>query len=83
MKWLLWKDYRHNRLIVFTAVFLLLLPYLIALGVNCWAEIYYPGTSKWKLGFAFAGLYGFLCQKRRVCYLLVKGGIRFSNIMAK
>ncbi len=29
------------------------------------------------------GLYGFLCQQRRVCYLLVKGGIRFSNMMAK
>ena len=28
MKWLLWKDYRHNRLIVFAALFLLLVPYL-------------------------------------------------------
>ena len=33
MKWLLWKDYRHNRLIVFTALAILLGPYLIGLGV--------------------------------------------------
>ena len=29
MKWLLWKDYRHNRLIVFTALALLLGPHLL------------------------------------------------------
>lgn len=35
MKWLLWKDYRHNRLIVFAGLALLLGPYLIGLGVIC------------------------------------------------
>jgi hypothetical protein len=35
MNWLLWKDYRHNRLIVFAALGLLLLPYLIGLGIIC------------------------------------------------
>jgi ABC-type transport system involved in multi-copper enzyme maturation permease subunit len=38
MKWLLWKDYRHNRLIVFTALTLLLAPYLIALVTMCVAS---------------------------------------------
>ena len=33
MKWLFWKDYRHNRLIVFAALALLLGPHLIGLGV--------------------------------------------------
>lgn len=33
MKWLLWKDYRHNRLIVFTTLALLLTPYLIGIAV--------------------------------------------------
>ncbi len=33
MKWLLWKDYRHNRLIVFTVLALLLGPHLIGLGI--------------------------------------------------
>ena len=29
------------------------------------------------------GLYGFLCQRRVVCYLLSDIGIRSSNMMAK
>ena len=39
MKWLLWKDYRHNRLIVFAALAILLAPYLIGLGVMCWRTL--------------------------------------------
>jgi ABC-type transport system involved in multi-copper enzyme maturation permease subunit len=42
MRWLLWKDYRHNRLIVFTALVLLLGPHLIGLGilsVGRWVKI--------------------------------------------
>jgi len=31
MRWLLWKDYRHNRLILGTALFLLIVPYALAL----------------------------------------------------
>jgi ABC-type transport system involved in multi-copper enzyme maturation permease subunit len=38
MNWLLWKDYRHNRLIVFTALTLLLAPYLIAVVMMCVAS---------------------------------------------
>jgi ABC-type transport system involved in multi-copper enzyme maturation permease subunit len=58
MNWLLWKDYRHNRLIVFTALFLLLIPHLIALGVTCWAKVYWPpGTLHWKFSLAIACLY--------------------------
>jgi ABC-type transport system involved in multi-copper enzyme maturation permease subunit len=33
MKWLLWKDYRHNRLIVVAALALLMVPYLVGFGV--------------------------------------------------
>ncbi len=33
MRWLLWKDYRHNRLIVFTALALLLGPHLVGVGI--------------------------------------------------
>jgi ABC-type transport system involved in multi-copper enzyme maturation permease subunit len=35
MKWLLWKDYRHNRLIVFAALVLLVVPYLIGIAGIC------------------------------------------------
>ena len=32
MRWLLWKDYRHNRLILGTALFLLVVPYGLAVA---------------------------------------------------
>jgi ABC-type transport system involved in multi-copper enzyme maturation permease subunit len=35
MRWLLWKDYRQNRLVVFTALGLLLAPHLVALYATC------------------------------------------------
>jgi ABC-type transport system involved in multi-copper enzyme maturation permease subunit len=35
MNWLLWKDYRINRLIVFTGLVLLLVPHLIGLYATC------------------------------------------------
>ena len=35
MKWLLWKDYRHNRLIVFAGLVILLVPYLIGTWRRC------------------------------------------------
>ena len=58
MRWLLWKDYRHNRLIVFTVLFLLLLPHLVALGVLCWGKVYWPpGTLHWNVSLAIACLY--------------------------
>jgi len=35
MKWLLWKDYRNNRMVVIAALVFLLAPYLGALIVSC------------------------------------------------
>ena len=55
MRWLLWKDYRHNRLIVFTALFLLLLPHLAVLGAICWGNTY--AASRWRENIAIACLY--------------------------
>jgi len=44
MRWLLWKDYRHNRLIVLTALVLLLGPHLIGLGILCGGRWVKMGT---------------------------------------
>lgn len=54
MRWLLWKDYRHNRLIVIAALVLLLGPYLIGLSVLCGAKFIRIDTHNgqpvyWKL----------------------------------
>ena len=38
MNWIIWREYRLNRLILITGVFLLLLPYLIALIVLLWPK---------------------------------------------
>lgn len=66
MKWLLWKDYRYNRLIVFAALALLLGPYLVGLGVIIGGRWVQEGmkdgqvtywTPPWKEIMAAAGLY--------------------------
>jgi hypothetical protein len=44
MRWLLWKDYRHNRLIVFAGLAILLLPYLVGLGIGLGGRWYQIGT---------------------------------------
>jgi len=52
MNWLLWKEYRLNRLIVLVGVFLLLFPYAVAAGLLAWhwrpvgAEIH--GARLWQ-----------------------------------
>ncbi len=45
MNWLLWKDYRQNRLVVLAALAILLGPYLIGFGiiiVGCWVKAGIP-----------------------------------------
>ncbi len=68
MKWLLWKDYRHNQLIVFTGLFLLAVPYMIGLCAVC-REMYIWDYSldhpamRWKSLFACSSIYSlFLAQ---------------------
>ncbi len=48
MKWLLWKDYRHNRLIVFAALAILLGPYLVGLCVLCGGRWFNVEWSEWR-----------------------------------
>ena len=78
MKWLLWKDYRHNRLIVFTVLAILLGPHLIGLGVmfgGRWVEIdtrngkavYW--TPKWEEVFGGASGYS-LCISQLAAALI-------------
>ena len=64
MRWLLWKDYRHNQLILGTAVVLLVVPYLLVLArAAVW--ILFNGTPRtapdvwdvWGQSFAIAGIW--------------------------
>jgi len=53
MNWLIWREYRLNRLILIVGLGLLLLPYAIALMVLLWAR-FHPGVFQ---VFGFALLY--------------------------
>jgi len=56
MTWLLWKDYRHNRLIVFAGIILLLLPYVFGFWMVLNSEASrHPGG--WAFVIAVASLY--------------------------
>jgi ABC-type transport system involved in multi-copper enzyme maturation permease subunit len=56
MNWLIWKDYRHNRVIVYAGLVLLLFPYLIAFKLG-WDRAPSSPPSKWTQFIASAGLY--------------------------
>jgi ABC-type transport system involved in multi-copper enzyme maturation permease subunit len=67
MRWLLWKDYRHNRLILGTAVVLLVVPYSLAL-LRAAVWILVNGTPAiapdvwdvWGQSFAVAGIWSLI-----------------------
>ncbi len=71
MKWLLWKDYRHNRAIVFTALVLLLAPHLFVVYVNCGGP--FPGlnaersrpaaANRWTEGFAASSFFSLVISQ--------------------
>jgi ABC-type transport system involved in multi-copper enzyme maturation permease subunit len=47
MKWLLWKDYRNNRVVVIAALAFLLVPHLSALVVCCLQRYYWDNNDPW------------------------------------
>ena len=62
MKWLFWKDYRHNRPIVIFGLILLLVPHLFALGgTYWWATHGYKGV--WSHNFAGSSLWSLIMSQ--------------------
>ena len=53
MNWLIWREYRLNRMILIVGLGLLLLPYAFAVMVLCWAR-FHPGLFQ---VFGLAALY--------------------------
>jgi len=70
MRWLLWKDYRQNRLIVYTALVLLLAPHLVALYAECRAKLlgFDPGSG-WRYYFQGSSFYSLLISQVAVALL--------------
>ncbi len=61
MNWLLWKDYRQNRLVVLAALFFLLTPHLIALFACC--RWHYDSPKHWIESFAISSIYGLIISQ--------------------
>jgi len=55
MKWLLWKDYRHNRLAVYTTLFLVFVPHLFALYLAWYEPGNRPGFEVSQRAMYFVG----------------------------
>lgn len=74
MKWLLWKDYRQNRLVVIAALCFLLVPHLLALCFS-WTGASYasPTRSRWVENFTASSLYGFCIAQ--VVIALIGGNV--------
>jgi ABC-type transport system involved in multi-copper enzyme maturation permease subunit len=58
MTWLLWKEYRQNRLIAYTALFLVAVPYVVGLYVLWkWGIRVLAGHPQWKACLVGSGIY--------------------------
>jgi ABC-type Na+ efflux pump permease subunit len=66
MRWLLWKDYRHNRAVVIAGLFLLSFPYLIVLCTFFTKE---PVWVSWDERLIAAGVYGLIISQLTVALL--------------
>jgi ABC-type transport system involved in multi-copper enzyme maturation permease subunit len=73
MTWLLWKEYRQNRLIVFAMLFLLVMPYLVASLVLWKWGTFGPGQGPLLHGFAAAGMYSLILSQ--VIMALIGGNV--------
>lgn len=72
MKWLLWKDYRQNRLVVFVGLFLLVLPYAVvacAMGWDVFVRDRSVVTSRWYETFVIAGAYSLAISQLTVALI--------------
>jgi ABC-type transport system involved in multi-copper enzyme maturation permease subunit len=78
MNWLLWKDYRQNRVAFGSAAFFMLLPHLMILYVVCretWLGVA-QGHGQWADYFAGATLYGLAFSQLSIAVI---GGNAFSG----
>ena len=72
MKWLLWKDYRHNRLVVLVGLFLLVLPYVVAFGAACWQMLVCGkviSATDWSDGLYYSSVYSLFVSQLTVALI--------------
>jgi len=78
MRWLLWKDYRQNLLILLLGLFFLLAPYVAGIGIGCGAHWIKIGThdatiidwnAVWTRIFAIANAYSLALSQMTMALL--------------
>jgi ABC-type transport system involved in multi-copper enzyme maturation permease subunit len=70
MNWLLWKDYRINRLIIITGIVLLLVPHLIGLYATCReAIIGHPESGKWLHNLGISSMFSLMVSQLTVALI--------------
>jgi ABC-type transport system involved in multi-copper enzyme maturation permease subunit len=67
MRWLLWKDYRHNRPIVIAGLLFFLVPHAITLVVILWLKS--PELLRWRENFAESSFFGLVLFQLTVAFL--------------
>jgi hypothetical protein len=78
MNWLIWKDYRENRVAIYSALFFMVAPHLVALGVVCrdaWIGLPHR-PHDWAAYFAAATICGFCFSQLSIAVI---GGNAFSG----
>jgi len=71
MKWLLWKDYRNNRVVVFAALAFLLTPHLSALIVSCRQYFCWHNSDPrlWVDNFAVSSVFGLIVSQLAIAVI--------------
>jgi ABC-type transport system involved in multi-copper enzyme maturation permease subunit len=70
MNWLLWKDYRQNRLVVFVGLFILLLPYVIGILATLYQICHgYMAPQVWQMCFSGSSLYSFILSQLTIALI--------------
>lgn len=77
MKWLLWREYRLNRLILTVAAFLMLVPYLVVLITFCVTKVNLPShVPPWAAAIGGAAYYSVILNQLTLALL---GGNAFAG----
>jgi hypothetical protein len=79
MNWLVWKDYKENRVAVYSALFFMVVPHFVVLGIICrevWLGLPPRGPHDWAEYFGAAALCGFMFAQLSIAII---GGNAFAG----
>lgn len=69
MKWLLWKDYRVNRLVFIVALVLLIVPHALAVLATIWAIYHGRVPHDFPMGFVISGMWSVILLQLTLAFM--------------